>query len=137
MFKERDQRCSDRRDLCRRHVHKFNLIGSYDREVGVKTCFHTIVHERSVIIHGSITLSDDLAFFNFGCQVDYIIVVQIHLAVLNLAVGSLNESEIIDLGIDAERRDKTDVRAFRGLNRTETAIVGIVYVSNLEAGTLT
>ena len=63
-------------------------------------------------------------------------VVEVDNAVLHLAVGGLDEAEVVDFGVDAERRDKADVRAFRGLDRAEAAVVGIVHVSHLEAGAL-
>ena len=64
-------------------------------------------------------------------------VVEVYAAVLHRAVGSLDKTEVVDLGINAERGDQTDVRAFRGLDRAETTVMGIVHVSHLESGALT
>ena len=33
--------------------------------------------------------------------------------------------------------DQTDVRTFRGLDRAHSAVVGVVYVTNLESGAVT
>ena len=132
MLKERNERCSDRCDLDRSHIHKLKLFGSHDREVGIKTRLNAGIDERTVIVDRSITLSNHLAFFNLGCEVNHIVIVQIHLAILHLAVGSLDEAEVVNLCIHAKRRDKTDVRTFRSLDRAKTAIVGVVYVSHLE-----
>ena len=52
---------------------------------------------------------------------------------MDLTVGGLDETELVDPCIDAEGRDKTDVRTFRGLDRAETAIMGVVNVSYLES----
>ncbi len=65
------------------------------------------------------------------------IIVKVNLAVGNLTVRSFDKSEIVNLCINAKRRNQTDIRAFRGLDRTQTAIMGIVHVTNLETCTLT
>ena len=77
-----------------------------------------------------------LGFF-LGGEVDDILVVKINNAIGHLTVRSLDESELVDSGVDAERRDQTDVRAFRALNRAEASVVSVVNVTNLETGTLT
>ena len=59
---------------------------------------------------------------------------EVHLSVLDVTVGGLDESEAVDTCVDAEGGDKTDVRAFRRLDRTETAVMGVVHVSDLESG---
>ena len=64
------------------------------------------------------------------------VVVEVHTTVGDGAVRRLDETEIVDFRIYAERRDKADVGAFRGLDRAETSVVGIVHVAHLEAGAL-
>ena len=96
---------------------KLHLVGSCDREVGVLPGLDLGADEGAVIIELGIALGNHLAFLLLGGQVDDLVVVQVHLAVRNLAVGGLDETEVVDLGVDAKRRDKTDVGAFRGLNR--------------------
>ena len=56
---------------------------------------------------------------------------------LQVAVGGLNEAVTVYAGIGSKRTDKTDVLTFRGLDRTHSAVVGVVYVSNLEGCTVT
>ncbi len=136
MLQERDERCCDRSDLSGRYIHKLHLGGGNDREVGVQTGLHAVIDELAVILHRSITLGYHLALLDLGSQVDNLVVVEIHHAILHLAVRCLDKAQIIDLGIDTERRDKTDVRALRGLDRTQTAVVCIVNVTHLEARTL-
>ena len=72
-----------------------------------------------------------------GCQIDDIVIAEVGNTVLHLTVGCLNEAELIDLCIHTERRNQTDVWSFRALDRTQTTVVCIVYVTNLETGTLT
>ena len=60
-----------------------------------------------------------------------------HLAVLDRAVRRDQEAVLVDVGVDAEtRRDETDVRAFRRLDRADAAVVRDVDVAHLEAGAL-
>lgn len=101
MLKERDERCSDRRDLDRRHIHKLELSGRHDREVGVKTGFYTRIDERAVIVDRSVALRDGLPLFDLGGEIYDIVVVEIYNAILDLAVRSLDKTEVVDLGIYA------------------------------------
>ena len=45
-------------------------------------------------------------------------------AVLDLAVGRLDEAVLVDAGVGRERRDEADVRTFRRLDRADAAVVG-------------
>ena len=56
---------------------------------------------------------------------------------MHLTVGSLDEAQPVDAGIHAQGADKTDVRTFRRLDRAQAAVVRIVHVTDLEAGTVT
>ena len=60
-----------------------------------------------------------------------------HAAVLDPAVGRLDEAVLVDARKARQRRDQADVRAFRRLNRADTAVVGRVNVADFEAGALT
>ena len=57
-------------------------------------------------------------------------------AVLHLAVGRLDEAELVDPRVARQRRDQADVRAFRRLNRADAAVVRRVDVAHLEPGAL-
>ena len=59
-----------------------------------------------------------------------------HPAVLDLAVGGLDEPELVDPRVARQRRDQADVRAFRRLNRADAAVVRRVDVADLEPGAL-
>lgn len=107
------------------------------QEVGVLTALYDRAYEAAVIIQRSVALTDDVLLLLLGCEIYNMVVVKIHYAVLHLTVRCLDESQIVDLGIHTERRDKTDVRSFRRLDRAETSVVGIVYVTDLESCTLT
>ena len=113
------------------------MLRRYHGEVGVQTCFDTVAHEGAVVIKGCVALGNHFSLFDFGCQVYYLVVVEVDLGILHLTVRRLDKAQVVDLGINAERRYKTDIRAFRRLNRAQTAIVGIVHVAHLETGSLT
>ena len=57
-------------------------------------------------------------------------------AVLHLAVGRLDEAELVDARVARQRRDQADVRTFRRLNRADAPVVRRVHVADLEPGAL-
>src|SRR6202044_2133353 len=59
-----------------------------------------------------------------------------HAAFAHLAVGRLNEPVLIDTREAGERADEADVRTFRRLDRTDTAVVSGVNVADFESGAL-
>jgi hypothetical protein len=58
------------------------------------------------------------------------------LARLDLAIGRLDEAVLVHASERGERRDQTDVRTFRGLDRADATVVRGVHVAHLEAGAL-
>ena len=137
MFKERNQRCGNRRNLCRRNIHKVNLLRFHNREVGIKTRLNAVTNKRPVIVKRGITLCNNLTLLYFGRQINNFVVIYINLRILHLAVRSLYKAQVVYLRIHAQRRNQTDIRAFRRFNRAETAVMRIVNVAHLETGTLT
>ena len=137
VLQEGNERSSDRGDLRRRNVHQLNFSGRHDREVSLLTCLNSVAEEVTFVIQRSIPLSYDEVFFFLSGIVLQSLIREVNLPILDATVRRRDEAEVIDLRIDTERRDQTDVWPFRRLNRTETAVVGIVYVTDLEAGTLT
>ena len=65
------------------------------------------------------------------------VVVHINLAIDNAAIRRDDEAQVVDLGIETERGNQTDVRAFRRLDWAKATIVGIVNITDLETCTLT
>ncbi len=60
-----------------------------------------------------------------------------HAAALHLAIRRLDEAVVVDPRIAAQRRDQSDVRTFRRLNRADTAVVRRVNVADFESRALT
>ena len=101
------------------HVHVFNLIDG--EQCGFATCLATEsfhVRERSVVFETVRCLGDNVAVLVVSGQVFDRVG---HDTVLYLPVRRLKEAEGVDAGEGRERADKTNVRAFRGLDRTHTA----------------
>ena len=59
-----------------------------------------------------------------------------HTAINHLAIRRLDEAELVDARKARKRRDESNVRTFRRLNRTDATVVRRVHVSDLEACTL-
>ena len=60
-----------------------------------------------------------------------------HASALDPAVGRLDEAVVVDAGIAAQRRNQSDVRTFRRLNRADTSVVRGVNVADFESRALT
>ena len=138
VFEERNKARGDRSDLVRSHVHQIHLLGGNHREVGAFARLDTVgLQEVAFVVDRHVRLCDDLALLLFGRVIADVVIVHVDLSVLDLPVGSLDESHRRNLRINAERRNQTDVRAFRRLDRAETAVMRVVYVSHLETGAVT
>ena len=55
---------------------------------------------------------------------------------LDLAIRRLDEAVAVDPAVRRQRPDQADVRAFRGLDRADPAVVAVVDVADVEPGTL-
>src|SRR5207245_9324456 len=59
-----------------------------------------------------------------------------HASVLDLAVGGLDEAELVDPRVARQRRDQADVGTFRRLDRADAAVVRRMDVADFEARAL-
>ena len=82
------------------------------------------------------SLGHSFVLLSLGRKVDRRLV-EHHLTVDDTLVRSLDKAKLVNLSIDTERGDKTDVRSFRSLNGAKTTIVSVVDVTYLETCTLT
>ena len=57
-------------------------------------------------------------------------------AVVDAPERRLHEAELVDLGVSRQVADQADVRAFRGLDRADAAVVAVVDVTDVEPGAL-
>ena len=137
VLQERNQRSCNRSNLRWRNVHQMYITRCYDREIGLFTSLDSIADKATFLIKRSVTLSNDQVFFFLCGIILQRFIREINTTILNSTIRRSDKPEIIDLSINTERGDQTDIRSFRRLNRTETTIVRIVYVTNLEARTFT
>ena len=137
MLQEGNQAGSNRSNLLRCHVHQINLSGRNNRIVIVATALNHLADKCTVFTQGGVTLTDNQFLLLFCTIISNAFGRKVYNTVLYLSIRSLNETEVVDLCIYTKAADQTDVGSFRRLNRTKTAIVCKVYVTNLETCTLT
>src|SRR5690606_12748801 len=113
--------------LVRSDVHVFYFTWLKNRKVSSLTGSNLIFSKVSFVIQWDIRLGD-LCLILFLCTKECIIL-KVYSTLFYLAVRSLDKAHLIDLGVYAKSRDKTDVWSFRSLDGTKTAIVAIVYVT--------
>ena len=136
VFQERDEGGCDGGHLVGGHVHQVDALLALDREVGFQTALDAFVEDVALVIQLDGGLGHDLVLLLFGAEIDHTVRAQVHPAVAHAAVRGLDEAQVVDLGIDAERGDQADVRTFRRLDRAEAAVVRVVHVADLETGTV-
>ena len=92
VLEERDERSSYGRYLARSDIHEVDLIGRYDREVGTETGLDLRADERTVGTERRVTLGNDLLLLVLGGEVDDMVVIEVHDAVLDLTIRGLDEA---------------------------------------------
>ena len=137
MLQEGNQTSSDRGNLLRSNVHQIHLCGRNNWVVIVATALNHLTDKRTILAQGSITLTDN-QFLLFLCAIiSDTVRRKVNHTILYLSVWSLNETKVVYLCIYTKTADQTNVWTFRRLDRTKTAIVCEMHVTNLETGTLT
>ena len=133
VLEERDQRGGDAHQLVRRHVHEVDFFGRHHDELTAAACRDAVGGEAAARIDGRVGLGDDVLLLFERGEIAHPLG---HAAVLDLAVGGLDEAELVDAGVGRQRRDQADVRTFRRFDRADPAVVGRMDVAHLEAGAL-
>ena len=131
MLEEGDEAGGDRDHLQRRDVHELDRRGGDLDELGHVAGDDAVGEEVAVLVEQAVGLGDDVLLLLVGGHVDDLVR---DAAVHDAAVGRLDEAELVDVRVEAERGDEADVRAFRGLDRADAAVVGGVDVADFEAG---
>ena len=134
MLKERNKRSCYRHNLLRRYIHPVDLVR---RSCGVVLVgsYRYITLEDEVLarlLYICVTLGDCALLFIVDIKILGLFIVHEDNSVKNLSVRSLDEAELVDLCIVSKSEDKTDVSTFRSFNRTDLAVVSVVYVSYVE-----
>ena len=132
VFQEGDEACGDGDDLLRRNVDVFDFRGFNFFEVAVPAGFYAFfLDEFAVLVPKGVGLGDSVFFFFVSGQINDLVR---HFAVFNFKVRRFHEAVLVGLHVRAHGSDKTDVGAFRSLNRTDAAVVAVVHVADFEAG---
>ena len=135
MLEERNHRGRDRDHLARRDVHVVDVRGRNQLDLATLTSHGDPgVGEEVIGVDRRVRLSNDVTIFFVGGEVLDLFG---DLTVDDLAVRRLDEAERVDPCVHRQRTDQADVRTFRSLDRAHTAVVAVVHVADLEAGTLT
>ncbi len=113
----------DQVDVGRRVQHEVARLAGRDEVVG----------EPALGVELRVRLGDGVAHLLGRRHVLHVVG---DLAVLDPAVGRLDEAVLVHPREAGERVDQADVRAFRGLDRAHPAVVGRMDVADLEAGAL-
>ena len=134
VLQERNQRGGDGDKLFGRDVNGCDILGLHEAEVATVAHGHQFAGEAAVRVLRRIRLRHDEAFlFHRGKVLPAVL----HHAIFHEAIRRLDEAVFVDLGEGGERVDQADVRAFRGLDRADTAVMRGMHVTHFEAGALT
>ena len=133
VLEERDERRRHRNELLRRHVHEVHLVRRNELHVAGVAHDHEIVGEAPARVDGRVGLGDRVAALLHRREIDHLVG---DAAVLDLAIGRLDEAVFVHPRVGRERVDQADIRPFRRLDRADAAVMGRVHVAHLEAGAL-
>ena len=134
VLEERDQRCRNRHHLLRRYVHELHVRRRLHSELIHVADVDQVFDEPILCIQRRRCLSNHILRFINGRQVLNVVS---HHTVNHLAVRRLQKAVFVGARVGRERIDQANVRAFRGLDRANPAIVGRMHITDLEAGPLT
>ena len=132
VLEERNERRRNADDLLRTDVDVLDLTRGNFRQIAVNTREHGAFKGLAVALQHIRSREHTLEFLIGAQEFD----LSRNLAVLDLAIRRLKEAVVVDLGIDSQRRDQTDVGAFRRFDRTDAAVVRNVNVAHFEARAL-
>src|SRR3989338_7248559 len=124
MLQERNQRRGNGNNLLRRNVDKINFRGRRDGWLAMNPHRNALVAQESVIL-GGIRLRDNILTLLKSVEIDDLIR-QPAPAVrgfFDFAVGCLDKSIIIEMGIRSQVRDQADVRSLWRSDWAQAAIV--------------
>src|SRR5579859_2112792 len=82
-----------------------------------------------LVVNQRVGLRHDVLFLAVGGKIFNLFA---YLAVFNLAIGCFQKAEFVDARESGQRRNQTNVRAFRRFNRANAAVVRRVHVADLE-----
>ncbi|OQA41674.1 MAG: hypothetical protein BWY50_01748 [Spirochaetes bacterium ADurb.Bin315] len=134
VLQKRNQGSGDADHLLRGDVHIPNLFGSPGGVVTAMAHRHFLIEELAILVKSGARLGDVVFFFIVGIEEAVLVG---DLSVDDPSIGRLKKTVAVDSGIVRQGDDQADVRPLGGLDRTDSPIVGVVDVADLEAGAVT
>ena len=134
VFQERNQRCCNGYHLFRRYVHQVDLASVNFDDVFTVTTGYFLMNEVAFCIQRFVGLRYVVVFFFVSGNVNELVCYARFVAALvYFSVRRFNETVFIDAGKCCQCIDQTDVRTFWCFDRTHSAVVRMMNVSNFEA----
>src|SRR5574343_372522 len=121
MLEEGHQRCRNRHDLRRCHVHVLNSRCRLKQGFALVTAGDQLIGQLAGLIDFGVGLGDDvLTFFNRRQVIDF----SSNATIDHFTIRRFDEAIFVHAGIQCQRVDQADVRAFRRFDRAHTTVVG-------------
>ena len=137
VFQEGNQCSRNGYHLLGRNVHQLYLFSVYLDDFLFASTGNLLMHEMSFFIQRLIRLCYVVDFFLVRSHIDKFICNNgLLTALVNLSVGCLNEAVFIDACEGCQCIDQANVRAFWCLNGAHSAVMRMVNVTHLEAGSV-
>ena len=111
------------------YVHITYFRFGYQIRFSVKSSFNFFSFYISVLVAFNGGVSNGKFFFLQSIQVFYLAG---QFAILNFYIRSFNHTEFIYAGVQSQVQNKTYVGTFGGMNRTKSAVVGRMNITNLK-----
>ena len=136
VFKERDHRGRNRDQHLRRDIDIVNLRSVDFENLGLVARNDAALDKSALGVERLVCLCDDVVVLDIRRHIlDN--VGDLAGCLIHLAIGRLDKAVIRNLCVGGEVGNQTDVRAFRRLDRAHSAVVRVVYVTNLEGRAVT
>ena len=131
MLEERNQTGRHGHQLLGRHVHVIDLVRQHVDEVRPEPAGHLLGCEVTAVVDGLVGLGNKIFLLKIAGQVVDLVG---HPAPHHFPVGALDKAKVVHTGKRGQAGDQTNVGSFRGLHRTNAAIMGGMNIPDLEPG---
>ena len=135
VFQERNHSRSNWNQHSRRNVHIVDFISRSFKNLVTVTGSYVILYKVSVFVQRFVSLCNNISVLNIGCHVNNFVCNNACLFI-NPSVRCFDKAVNVNSCVSCNVGNQTDVRAFRSFDRTHSAVVRIMYVTNFKSGTV-
>ena len=135
VFKERNHSRSYGYNHLRRYVHKVEAFSLKLNKLISVTAVYLSVYKAVILVKRFVSLCDNELVLDIGCHI-YCFVRNNACFLVHTAERSFNKAVLVNLCKGCKIRDKSDVRSFRRFDRTHSAVVTVMNVTNLKSCTV-